>query len=101
MQRYNRPTPNTKKSVQLVHYFCFTAHPRPTVGANHPTSPTPLSCLMSLLCPPPYHAHYAPPTYHPINYRPAPKLKYPKTPQKPRPKPPTSKKIPIFAHNNP
>lgn len=41
------------------------------------------------------------PTYHPINYRPAPKLKYPKTPQKPRPKPPTSKKIPIFAHNNP
>ena len=40
-------------------------------------------------------------TYHPINYRPAPKLKYPKTPQKPRATPPTSKKIPIFAHNNP
>lgn len=41
------------------------------------------------------------PTYHPINYRPVPKLKYSKTPQKPRPTPPTSQKIPIFAHNNP
>ena len=40
-------------------------------------------------------------TYHPINYHPAPRLNNPKTPQKPRPKPPTSKKIPIFAHNNP
>ena len=40
-------------------------------------------------------------TYHPINYHPAPRLNNSKTPQKPRPKPPTSKKIPIFAHNNP
>ena len=40
-------------------------------------------------------------TYHPINYHPAPRLNNPKTPQKPRPKPPTSQKIPIFAHNNP
>ena len=30
-----------------------------------------------------------------------PRLNNPKTPQKPRPTPPTSKKIPIFAHNNP
>ena len=51
--------------------------------------------------PTPYYAYYAPFTYHPINYRPVPKLKYPKTPQKPHATPPTSKKIPIFAHNNP
>ena len=40
-------------------------------------------------------------TYHPINYRPAPRLNNPKTPQKPRPTPPTSQKIPIFAHKQP
>ena len=40
-------------------------------------------------------------TYHPINYHPAPKLNNSKPPQKPRPTPPTSQKIPIFAHNNP
>lgn len=40
-------------------------------------------------------------TYHPINYHPAPRLNNPKTPQKPRPKPPTSQKIPIFAHKQP
>ena len=41
MQRYNHPTPNTKKSVQIVHYFCPTAHTRPTVGASNPTSLSP------------------------------------------------------------
>ena len=40
-------------------------------------------------------------TYHPINYHPAPRLNNQKTPQKPHATPPTSKKIPIFAHNNP
>gem|GEM_PF-2317027 len=39
-------------------------------------------------------------TYHPINYHP-PRLNNPKTPQKPRPTPPTSQKIPIFAHKQP
>lgn len=40
-------------------------------------------------------------TYHPINYHPTPRLNNPKTPQKPRPTPPTSQKIPIFAHKQP
>ena len=53
------------------------------------------------IMPTPYYAHHAPLTYHPINYHPTPRLNNSKTPQKPRPKPPTSKKIPIFAHNNP
>lgn len=70
---------------------------------NMPIMPTPLPCLRAYYA---YyahlhHAHYPRPTYHPINYRPVPKLKYPKTPQKTRPTPPTSQKIPIFAHNNP
>lgn len=50
---------------------------------------------MSLICP------LYPLTYLPINYHPAPRLNNSKTPQKPRSTPPTSQKIPIFAHKQP
>ena len=68
-----------------------------------PIMPTPIMPIepnMPIM-PTPYYAYYAPLTYHPINYHPAHRLNNPKTPQKPRPTPPTSQKIPIFAHNNP
>ena len=49
----------------------------------------------------PNEPNMPPLTYHPINYHPTPRLNNPKTPQKPRPTPPTSQKIPIFAHKQP